>query len=134
MPEGNGIEDLRGHIDAAHAAADRLVREATERAQRADEAFRERLADVPERGWDVPPDAEAAPGTSELQTVVSLLGALRDAIPAELSQQLAEAVRELLLAVRALIDWYLARLEQIKSATPGSSSGGDERVEEIPIS
>ena len=36
-----------GHIDAAHAAADRLVREAQARAEAADKAFRERLADVP---------------------------------------------------------------------------------------
>ena len=133
MPD-NGVEDLRGHIDAAHAAADRLVQEATERARRADETFRERLGDVPERGWDVPQeDAQATVGTSELQTVVALLGTLRDAMPAELSQQLAEAVRELLLAVRALIDWYLGRLEQIKTR-PAGGSGDDERVEEIPIS
>lgn len=131
MPDHDGIEDLRGHIDAAHAAADRLVREATERAERADAAFRERLGDVPERGWEVPADPPGSGAPSELQVVVNLLGSLRDAMPAELSQQLAEAVRELLLAVRALIDWYLARLEQL----PGrSSSEDDERVEEIPIS
>lgn len=133
MPDEGGIDDLRGHIDAAHAAADRLVREATQRAERADQAFRERLGDVPERGWEVPPESQPAAGTSELQVIVSLLGSLREAIPAELSQQLAEAVRELLLAVRALIDWYLTRLEQLPGR--GSGSGGDEdRVEEIPIS
>lgn len=126
--------DLRAHIDAAHAAADRLVQEATERAQRADAAFRERLADVPERGWDVPPENRTAEsGPSELQVVVSLLGALREAIPPELSQQLAEAVRELLVAVRALIDWYLERIERL----PRGGDDEDEedgRVEEIPIS
>jgi hypothetical protein len=125
-------DELRGHIDAAHQAADRLVREAQARAEQADAAFREQLGDVPARGWDVP--HESKPG-SELQLVVNLLGALREAIPAELSQQLAEAVRELLLAVRALIDWYLERLERL----PGRSNtsrppGDDDRVEEIPIS
>ena len=130
MPDD--VNDLRGHIDAAHAAADRLVREATERAERADAAFRERLADVPERGWEVPDDAKSPPaGASELQAIVALLGSLRDVIPSELSQQLAEAVRELLLAVRALIDWYLTRLEQLPRG--GGSSPPEDRVEEIPI-
>ena len=87
---------------------------------------------MPERGWDVPPDATArGRQPRELQVVVALLGALRDAIPAELSQQLAEAVRELLLAVRALIDWYLERLERLPAA---GGDGGDDRVEDIPIS
>jgi hypothetical protein len=126
-------EELRGHIDAAHQAADRLVREAQQRAEAADAAYRDQLGDVPPRGWDVP--HESKPG-SELQTVVGLLGALRDAIPAELSQQMAEAVRELLLAVRALIDWYLERLERLpgRSGNPSHSPDDDDRVQEIPIS
>jgi hypothetical protein len=129
-PGGEDVSDLRRHIDAAHAAADRLVQEAHGRAQEADRAFRERLGDVPDRGWAVgeehrPPTS----GPSELQLVLRLLEAVRDAIPPELTAQLAEAVRELLLAVRALIDWYLDRLEQ--AARPGR--GGGERVEDIPI-
>jgi hypothetical protein len=122
-------DELRGHIDAAHQAADRLVREAQARAEAADAAYREELGDVPARGWDVP--HESKPG-SELQLVVNLLGALREAIPAELSQQLAEAVRELLLAVRALIDWYLERIERLPGRS--SSPSDDDRVQEIPIS
>lgn len=126
------VDALRGHIDAAHAAADRLVREATERAERADAAFRERLADVPERGWDVPDEARPTEAPSELQAIVALLGSLKDVIPSELSTQLAEALRELLIAVRALIDWYLTRLEQLPR---GGQAGApdDERVEDIPI-
>lgn len=135
MPEDSGdVHDLRQHIDAAHAAADKLVREAQERAERADAAFRERLGDVPERGWEVP-DADKSPPASssaELHTIVGLLGALRDAIPPELSQQMAEAVRELLLAVRALIDWYLDRLERLPRPGGGGSEGSGH-VEEIEI-
>ena len=130
-PERRPIEDLRGHIDAAHAAADRLVREASERASAADRAVRERLGDVPERGWEVGEEhREQAAGPSELQLVVKLLESLKDVIPDELTAQLAEAVRELLLAVRALIDWYLERLEQGLAAR----GTGDDDVEEIPIS
>jgi len=130
--DADEIRDLRGHIDAAHAAADRLVRDAQQRAERSDEAFRERLADVPERGWEVP-GGEAPPARpSELEIVVKLLGSLRDAMPAELSQQLAESVRELLLAVRALIDWYLDRIEKLPKTGRPSERG--DRVEDIPIS
>jgi hypothetical protein len=126
----DAVADLRGHIDAAHAAADKLVREARERAQAADEAFRERLGEVPERGWEVGAEHRAVPeGTGELALVVRLLETLRDVIPPELTAQLAQAARELLLAVRALIDWYLERLD--RAGRPGDDAGG---VEEIPIS
>ncbi|MEA2169335.1 MAG: hypothetical protein QOF76_2635 [Solirubrobacteraceae bacterium] len=125
--DDNTVSALRGHVDAAHAAADKLVREAS---ARADAAYREKLGDVPEKGWDVGPDHQPPPeGPSELQVVVALLDAIRGSIPAELSQQLAEALRELLMAVRALIDWYLDRLERSPKADPG-----EDRVQDIPIS
>ncbi len=125
------MDALRAHVDAAHAAADKLVQEAAARAATADQAFRERLGDVPPRGWDVGPENKPAPsGPSELQLVVNLLESLRAALPAELSQQVAEAVRELLLAVRTLIDWYVERLERGQRPHPAA----DDRVEDIPIS
>jgi hypothetical protein len=124
--------DLREHIDAAHAAADRLVREAQARAQASDRAHRERLAGVPESGWEVGAEHRPPPpGPSELQLVMRLLEAAREAVPAELTAQLAEALRELLLAVRAVIDWYLERLEH--AGAGGAAPGADERVENIPI-
>ncbi len=132
MSESDDVSRLRGHIEAAHEAADRLVREAQERAEAADSAYREQLADVPERGWDVPHEAKPAHSGGELQLIVNLLGQLREAIPTELSQQLAEAVRELLLAVRALIDWYLDRLERLPVGSRGPAAP-DDRVEDIPI-
>ena len=50
---------------------------------------------------------------------------MRDLIPADLQRRLAEALRELLLAVRALIDWYLDRIER-RRAEPAE-------VQDIPI-
>ena len=50
---------------------------------------------------------------------------VRDLIPPELQQRLLEALRQLLLAVRALIDWYLERLEQ-RRQTPVA-------VQDIPV-
>ena len=55
----------------------------------------------------------------------AVLASLRDRIPAELQQRLADAVRELLLAVRAFIDWYLERSERHR-AEP-------RQVQDIPI-
>ena len=121
MPEST--DELRGHIDAAHAAAEKLMREAEARARRAGEQ-------TPPRGWDVPPEhqSDQSTGAAELATILALLDGIRGAIPAELSAQFAEAFRELLMAVRALIDWYLERLER-----PASASGSDDRVQDIPI-
>ena len=48
----------------------------------------------------------------ELDPFVALVQALRDLIPPDLQRRLVEALRELLLALRALIDWYLERLER----------------------
>ena len=111
---------MRGHLDDAHAAAERLVQEAQRQAEEAT------AQEVPPRGWESA--ARPAPGgTSDLHTLVALLDALRRSVPPELSHQLAVAVRDLLLAVRALIDWYL---EKLGDRRPGPS-GPD--VEDIPL-
>ena len=52
---------------------------------------------------------------------------MREAVPAELSRQLAAALRELLLALRALIDWYLERLGEPRRRR------ADVEVEDIPL-
>jgi hypothetical protein len=46
-------------------------------------------------------------------------------VPPELQRRLAVALRELLLALRALIDWYLERAER-RGAAPSE-------VQDIPI-
>jgi len=61
----------------------------------------------------------------DLAPVLALVEALRAAVPREISEQLAVLVRELLLALRALIDWYLERVEH---------GPREARVEDIPIS
>jgi len=112
---------VREHLDEAHAAADRLVREAQ---RQAEEASREGAARVPPRGWDSGRGDAAVP---DLAALAALLDGLRHAVPAELSRQLAAALRELLLAVRALLDWYIERLD---------GAGGERpqvEVEDIPL-
>ncbi len=110
----------RAHLDDAHAAAERLVREAQRQAEEA------AGPEVPPRGWESAPRATPGPGPADLQTVVALLDALRRAVPPDLSRQLAEAVRDLLLAVRAVIDWYLEKLD-------GDRGPEGPEVEDIPL-
>jgi hypothetical protein len=63
---------------------------------------------------------------SEAELLLGLLRPLRDVIPPELQQRLGAALREVLLALRALIDWYLERTERRRREPP--------EVEDIPIS
>ena len=107
-------DELKDHLDAVHEAAERLVREAT--------------ANIPPRGYAAPAaeSEERNPfGTPELQALAALAGLARSAVPPELTHQLKEALRELLLAVRALIDWYLERIER--------RQGDEVEVHDIPI-
>jgi hypothetical protein len=56
--------------------------------------------------------------------LIAIVEALRRAIPHELQEQFNALQRELLLTLRALIDWYLDRLDK-PELTP--------QVEDIPI-
>jgi hypothetical protein len=121
------ISDLRASVDAAHAAAEKLVREANERAAAAEAASREQTRDVPPHGWDVPrPEHDPAAVTPDLAAIMALLESVRGVVPDDISAQLAQALRDLLLALRALIDWYVERLE-----APRASK--EKRVEDVPI-
>jgi hypothetical protein len=119
--DAQALRAVRAHLDEAHAAADRLVREAQRQAEEASGTPRQA---VPRRGWAAAGDEAPAP---DLQALITLLAAIRDMVPPELSRQLAEALRQLLLALRALLDWYIERL--------GEPAPGSDRVEveDIPL-
>lgn len=93
--------------DAAHAEAERLVREAEAAARAAAEA-------VPSRGWDVPRDPGGRPGSLEadLQALLGLLDLLRASLPRDLARPLLLAVRDLLLALVALVEYAARRLDE----------------------
>lgn len=67
--------------------------------------------------------------TQEAQALVALVGLLRDLLPEELRRQVADLVRQVLLLVRAVLDYYLARLE------PGDRGprAAAPVVEDIPL-
>jgi hypothetical protein len=73
-----------------------------------------------------PSDAPGGPprGAVDLSALIVLLDAVRRAAPAELQDRVTGLIREALLTLRSLIDWYLERLD----------SGPPERtVQDIPI-
>jgi hypothetical protein len=101
--------------------AERLVREATERAE---EASRQ---GVPPRGYDSPrPAGTSASPFPDLSSLNALLDLARSGLPPDLQRQLQQALRELLIALRAVLDYSIDRLE------PGPRESVP--VEDIPIS
>jgi len=52
------------------------------------------------------------PGLEDLERLLVIAGELRALVPAELDDRMADAVHELLLASRAVIDWLLERRER----------------------
>ena len=100
----------------AYEAAERLVREAHARAEEAAAA-----SEVPPNGW-ASPLGSAAP---DLNTLFALLETLKGTVPPELARQLADALRELLMAIRAILDYSIERLDTGRPPEP--------QVEDIPI-
>jgi hypothetical protein len=116
VSEHEAYQRMRASLDDAHAEAERLVQEAEARAR-----------DVPPRGWAAAEDEEArrTPGVSELQALAGLLELARQSLPPELTRQFLDALRQLLLAVRTLVDFWLERLDAQRETPP--------EVEDIPI-
>ncbi len=84
------------------------------------------LAGAAPDGWadrGTPPPRPAANGM-DFSAVFVLLDAVRRAAPAELQERVTALIREALLTLRSLIDWYLERLERRPR---------DTRVVDIPI-
>ena len=107
-------------LDAVREA-ERLVREATERAEKI-------AGDVPPRGYEQPRQREGGPPPfPDLSALTGLVELARSSLPPDLQRQLQQALRELLIALRAVLDYSIDRLEP----DPGPPSS---TVEDIPIS
>jgi hypothetical protein len=116
----DALRRLEQRLDAASEAAERLLTGAAERVTRR----------PPPSGWQqAKPEAgdEGGGGLfgSDADLLLGLLASVRGRIPPELQQRLADAVREVLLALRALIDWYLERIDR-RASRP-------TEVQDIPI-
>src|SRR5690348_18399980 len=105
----------------AYAAAERLVREAHARAE---EAVRAAEAQAPPNGWATPGDSSRS--QPDFNALFALIEAAKGTLPPELLRQLTDALRELLIALRAALDYSIEKLER---PVPESRD-----VEDIPIS
>jgi hypothetical protein len=121
------LETLSERVREAQDMAERLVREASEEARRAAAEGEARGSGPkpPPRGYATP-EGERRSTTADLQALLALLDLGRTLVPPELREQIAELIRELLLLVRAIIDWYLERLDKQRRA--------QVEVQDIPIS
>ncbi len=119
MADDDPLARLEARLDRASEAAERLIAEAAAAAIRR----------PPPAGWqrveqEGEPEANSALG-GEIELLLDAIHTLRDRIPPDLQQRLGEALRELLLALRALIDWYLERSERRRQEPA--------EVQDIPI-
>jgi hypothetical protein len=103
----------------AFEAAERLVQEAH---RRAEEAARAASAEVPPNGWASTGATRPQP---DLNALFALLETLKGTLPPEIARQLADALRELLIAIRAVLDYSIERLDTSRPPEP--------QVEDIPI-
>ena len=110
------LRRLERRLSQASDAAERLIAEAARTAQR---------DPPPAQGWQARADSGEPASASELELLLRAVGAMRNLVPPEVLERFAAAVRELLLALRALIDFYLERLERRPSEP--------DDLEDIPI-
>ena len=79
---------------------------------------------MPPNGWsDGEPKANSP--FPDLSALISLIDGLRGHVPPELARQFADALRDLLIAIRAVLDYTIERLDP--------PPGGEREVEDIPI-
>ncbi len=107
---------------ATYEAAEKLVREAQARAE---EAAREATSDLPPNGWSTGAKAASDHPFPDLSALIAMVDGLRGHLPPELARQLSDALRELLVAIRAVLDYTIERLDH--------PSAGEREVEDIPI-
>ena len=108
-PEPTRIDEFRARLRETQEAAQRLADE---------------IPGAPPRV-----QAEAA---DEISALVSVLRALRDAMPEDLWEQVREIVRQLLLLLRALLDLIVERLGADGGGRPPRPRGGPD-LQDIPI-
>lgn len=94
-PPDDPLAALRERIERTQAAVDRLAAETARAREHAGPAHGQ------------PPTEDAA---AEAQALATLLQTVRELVPEDLWRQLAEVVRQLLLLLRGILDWWIERL------------------------
>jgi hypothetical protein len=119
----DALRRLEERLSQASEAAERLVADASRRATRDERSAGK--DHPPPSGWQTADSEKSASGPGELESLLAALGSLRDLVPPEVLARVTAALRELLLALRALIDFYLDRLERPRPTA--------DEVRDIPI-
>jgi|SRR5215217_6821862 len=120
------LHDLRERVRETAEATERLAADAA-RARAAQDEGR-----VPPAGWAT--EQERASVRDELENVAALLRTLRALVPAELEQQVAEVLRQVLLLLRALLDWWVARLDEVAAPERAAAATPPPRkARDIPV-
>jgi hypothetical protein len=115
------LDALREQLERTQVAARDLAREAAEAASSA-------RSRPPAAGYQAPGGGAGTGGAAvggEIAALLALVEAVREAVPADLLERVVALARELLLAVRALVDYAVGRLES-REVPPAE-------VEDIPI-
>jgi hypothetical protein len=121
---GDPLDALRERIRATQEAAEALAREAAAAAE-AERERAEREGRVPPRGWQAPNDG--TPGANEIAALAAIAESLRGMVPRDLERGLVELLRQLLLVLQSLIEFWLHRLDRRQRRD-------EVTVEDIPIS
>jgi len=125
-PEPGWGERRRGAAPPPRASWE----QARQEFERASQAWEKHKAEAnggrAEDQWEPPGGGtRATPGAGpDLSGLLALLDTLRQVAPAELQERTSALIREVLLTLRALIDWYLEHMDQ-----PAQKP----TVEDIPI-
>lgn len=114
MPEparsGDPLAELRERLEATREEAARLAGDA------AAAAGAEERGEEPPRGWRTAEERQAL--RDDLQALLATVGQIADLIPADVREHLVEVLRQILLLLRAVIDWLVERLAPAPGAGP----------------
>jgi hypothetical protein len=110
-PDGpDHLDELRRRLREAQQAAGRLA------------------SGIPAQGWATPQEGRAA--ADEVEAIAAMLRTLRELVPPELAEQVRDVLRQVLLLLRAIIDWWVQRLELDRGA---AAPAGSPPLEDIPV-
>jgi hypothetical protein len=112
-PDSDPLDELRARLRATQEAAEQIA------------------GGIPPQGWASHHHGDATAG--EVQALLGMVHALRDLVPDDLVDQVREIMRQLLLLLRAILDFAVDRLATDRPTGEGRRRGGEPAVQDIPI-
>ncbi len=116
-PFRDPLSDLRARLEETRVAAEQLAGEVNQAREG------EAAGEAPPPGMGSTGERETLRG--DVAAMAQLVQSLVDVVPEDLREQVYEILRQILLLLRALIDWIVERLPQVR--------GAELVVEDIPV-